>query len=157
MAEVVLHGTQYLTPSDAQAMAAFLKSSAGLPAKEATAVPSVKVTVDTRGTGARIYEGQCAQCHGKTGLGQPNAYPPLAGNQAVLQRNTNNLILKVMHGGFGPATAGNPKPFGMPPYLLTLNDAEIAAVLTYIRNAWGNSAIAISEFDINRIRSSSKP
>lgn len=157
MAEVVLHGTQYLTPGDAQAMAAFLKSSTGLPAKEATAVPSVKVTSDTRGKGARLYEGQCAQCHGKTGLGQPIAYPPLAGNQAVLQPNTNNLILKVMHGGFGPATAGNPKPFGMPPYLLALNDAEMAAVLTYIRSAWGNSATAISEFDINRIRASSKP
>jgi len=156
MAEVVLHGTQYLTPSDAHAMAVFLKSSAGIPAKVSPAVPSVKQTPDTRGKGLRLYDDQCAQCHGKTGLGQANAYPPLAGSNAVLQSNTNNLILKVMHGGFEPATAGNPKPFGMPPYLLALNDAEIAAVLTYIRSAWGNSAAGISEFDINRIRASSK-
>lgn len=157
MSEVVLHGTQYLTPNDARAMAVFLKSSAALPDKTATATPSLKVTPDSRGKGARLYEDQCAQCHGKAGLGQTNAYPPLAGNGAVLQRNTNNLILTVLHGGFAPATADNPRPFGMPPYLLALTDAEIAAVLTYIRSAWGNSAAAISEFDISRIRASSKP
>jgi len=107
--------------------------------------------------GTSLYENQCAQCHGKTGVGQSNAYPALAGNRTVLSANTSNLILKVLHGGFEPATAGNPKPFGMPPFLLTMNDAEVAAVLTYIRAAWGNSGSAVNEFDINRIRASSKP
>jgi mono/diheme cytochrome c family protein len=157
MAEVVSQGTQHLNPADARAIAAFLKSSMTPVAKASNALVPQKGTPDSGGKGARLYENQCAQCHGKTGLGHPNAYPPLAGNRAVTQGNTNNLILKVLHGGFEPATAANPKPFGMPPFLLALTDTEVAAVLTYIRSAWGNSAAAVSEFDINRIRASSKP
>ena len=44
----------------------------------------------------------------------------------------------MLHGGFGPATAGRPRPYGMPPFTLTLNDTEIAAVITYTKNAWSN-------------------
>jgi mono/diheme cytochrome c family protein len=65
---------------------------------------------------------------------------------------TDNLVQAVLHGGFAVATAGNPRPFGMPPFQLQLNDAQTAAVLTYIRNAWGNRAVPVSEFDINRQR-----
>lgn len=153
MAEVVLHGTQYLTEADADAIAVYLKSAS----PPAPLQPGVRAVPVNTSRGATLYENQCAQCHGKDGLGQNKAYPPLAGNRAVTQAHTSNLILKVLHGGFAPATAGNPKPFGMPPFLLFMSDAEIAAVLTYIRSAWGNTGTAISEFDINRIRASSSP
>ena len=70
----------------------------------------------------------------------PGAYPALAGNRAVTMPQTTNLVQAVLHGGFAPATAGNPRPFGMPPYLLVLDDADIAAVLTHLRTSWGNAA-----------------
>ena len=66
-----------------------------------------------------------------------------------------NPVRIVLGGGFAPATAGNPRPFGMPPYATTLSDLEIAAVLTMIRNAWGNGATPVNTTDIQRYRSGS--
>jgi mono/diheme cytochrome c family protein len=107
--------------------------------------------------GAKLYEAHCADCHGLKGEGRAGAYPALAGNRAVTQQPANNLINTVLHGGFAPATAGNPRPFGMPPFVLKLGDADVAAVLSYIRNAWGNRADGVSEFDINKFRRAQSP
>ena len=46
-----------------------------------------------------------------------------------------NLVHVVLQGGFPPSTAGNPRPFGMPPFATTLSDAEVADLLTFIRCA----------------------
>ena len=50
----------------------------------------------------------------------------------------------------------NPRPFGMPPYLLTLSDADIAAVLTHVRRSWGNQAPAVSELDVLNLRGTAR-
>ena len=153
MAEVVQHGTQYLTDADAQAMAQYLKA---LPQVAPKAASGVAVGADLT-AGAKLYETHCADCHGLKGQGRANAYPALAGNRAVLMDNPNNLIHSVLDGGFAATTKGNARPFGMPPFMLQLNDGEIAAVLTYVRNAWGNQASALTEFDINKLRRSHAP
>ncbi|MEO8546216.1 MAG: cytochrome c [Burkholderiaceae bacterium] len=151
MADVVFHGTQYLTQADLTAMAVYLKS---LP-QEAVA-PDAGSPVASR-LGAQIYEDQCVQCHGSNGEGVDGAYPALAGNRAVLMRSTANLVQVVLHGGFPPATQGNPRPFGMPPYKLLLDDRSVAAVLTHVRSSWGNRAGAVSDFDVNRYRATENP
>jgi mono/diheme cytochrome c family protein len=150
MAEVVRHSTQYLLPDDATAMATYLASLGQVPAP--TAAPAVPAKAGMPMIGARIYDNQCAQCHGKQGEGKPGAYPALAGNRAVQMANTNNLVMTVLHGGFAPATTPNPQPHGMPPFVLTLSDAEIASVLSFVRTSWGNAAAPVSDFDINKIR-----
>ena len=152
MAEVVFHGTQFLTQADLTAMAIYLKS---LP-QEAPASRNTASTA-TSIQGADIYDASCAQCHGKSGEGVPGAYSALAGNRAVLMDNTANLVQVVLHGGFAPATQGNPRPFGMPPYKLLLDDKAVAAVLTHVRSSWGNQAGAVREFDVRRYRASDKP
>lgn len=155
MAEVVLHGTQYLSDADAQAMAAYLKA---LPQTSAKAsAPAQQPASGLSALGAKVYEKHCAECHGAQGEGRAGAYPALAGNRAVTMAQTQNLVRTVLGGGFAPATAGNPQPYGMPPFMLQLGDGELAAVLTYIRSAWGNQASAISEFDINQQRRSQVP
>ncbi|HYE40131.1 MAG TPA: cytochrome c, partial [Ramlibacter sp.] len=106
---------------------------------------------------ARLYERHCASCHGTRGEGVKGAYPSLAGNRAVTMPTTANLVQVVLHGGFPPATRGNPRPFGMPPFATTLSDADVAAVLTYIRVGWNNRAAPVSEFDVTRQRSSARP
>jgi mono/diheme cytochrome c family protein len=63
-----------------------------------------------------------------------------------------NLVQMVLFGGFAPATAGNPQPYGMPPYVLQLNNADIAAVLTHIRRSWGNQAAPVTELEVNQLR-----
>lgn len=152
MAEVVLHSTQHLSQHDLQAMAVFLKSLPQTPEDPPAAVPKPGATVAERG--ARLYGEYCAQCHGPRGEGVPGAYPPLAGNRAVTLPVTANLVQIVIGGGFPPATAGNPRPFGMPPYATVLSDADIAAVLTHIRGAWGNQAAPVSELAVAQQRGS---
>jgi mono/diheme cytochrome c family protein len=82
----------------------------------------------------------------------PGAYPGLAGNRAVTLPVTANLVQVVLGGGFAPATAGNPRPFGMPPYATVLGDADVAAVISHIRTSWGNRGGAISEFAVSQQR-----
>ena len=152
MAEVVLHSTQYLSTEDLRAMAAFLKSLPEAPRPE----PRVAIapSADVVRRGVALYERHCAGCHGAQGEGVPNAYPPLAGNRAVMLPVTANLVQLVLAGGFAPATEGNPRPFGMPPYATVLSDAEVAAVLTHIRGAWGNQAAPVSELAVSQQRGS---
>ncbi len=147
MAEVILGSTQHWNDDDLNAMAVYLKTLPAIPATQQAAVPGT-----TSARGSKLYEQHCAQCHGDDGKGVPNAYPALRGNRAVLMPQTANLVQIVLNGGYAPATQGNPRPFGMPPFVLVLNDSDIAAVLTHLRSSWGNQAAAVSAFDVNRIR-----
>ena len=150
MAEVVQHSTQFLSPPDLAAMAVYLKA---LPSAVAgSGGPGPQGTNPGSAAGAKLYGKSCAQCHGDNGEGVAGAYPALDGNRAVLMPVVSNLVQMVLRGGFPPATQGNPRPFGMPPYQMVLSDGEIAAVLTHIRGAWGNRAAAVSELDVARYR-----
>jgi mono/diheme cytochrome c family protein len=90
--------------------------------------------------GEDLYKKNCADCHGDQGEGREPAAPPLAGNRAVTMSSAVDPIRMVLFGGYSPGTAGNPRPFGMPPYSLVLSDEEIAEVLLYVRSSWGNAA-----------------
>lgn len=145
MAEVVQQSTQYLSPQDLTAMAIYLKALPQTPPQPARAAPSTPRNAEH---GGKLYEQHCAQCHGAQGQGVAGAYPPLAGNRAVTMASTANLVHAVRSGGFAPSTAGNPRPFGMPPFVLVLSDADIAAVLTHIRTSWGNQAAGVTELEV---------
>jgi len=145
MAEVVLHSTQHLSDADLQAIGVFLQRLPEQPSP-ASAKPAASRA------GALIYEQQCAQCHGPQGQGLAGVYPALAGNRAVTMAQSVNLVQMVLHGGYPPATAGNPRPFGMPPYIVDLSDQEIADLLSHLRSSWGNAAGAVSAVDVQRSR-----
>lgn len=157
MAEVVLRSTQYLGDEDLGAMAQYLKE---LPqpddprqAPPVVTPATLPASTSNPARAAKLYEQHCAQCHGDKGQGVPNAYPRLAGNRAVTMASTENLVQMVLGGGYAPATAGNPRPFGMPPFVLVMNDSEVAAVITHIRNSWGNQAAGITPMQVQRVRS----
>ena len=78
--------------------------------------------------------------------------PALAGNRAVLLGEPTNLWQARRSGGYGPATAGRPRPAGMPPAVLELDDRDIAAVLTHLRTQWGHRAGEVTPLQVNRIR-----
>ena len=155
MAEVVAGSTQHLDTADLQAMASYL--AALRPA--APPEPAASQAVDARllDHGAAVYDRHCVQCHGEQGEGVAGAYPRLAGNRAVTMDSPANLVHVVLEGGFPPATAGNPRPFGMPPLATTLDDGDIAAVLTFIRRAWGNEAAPVSAYEVARYRGQRAP
>ena len=157
MAEVVQSSTQHLSMEDAVAMATYLRS---LPARNPVTAPApapsaVQVSEKVAARGTYLYGRHCAECHGARGEGVQGAYPPLAGNRAVTLPITANLVQVVLGGGFPPATEGNPRPFGMPPYVMLLNDADVAAVLTHVRTSWGNQAAPVTEFEVTRQRGGS--
>ncbi|MDO8277176.1 MAG: cytochrome c [Burkholderiaceae bacterium] len=155
MAEVVARSTQHLSSQDLDAMAEYLLAlpQTVAPNVATSAAPAAARPASPQALrGAKLYEQQCVHCHGDQGQGIASAYPALAGNRAVTLSNPANLVQIVLYGGFAPATAGNPRPYGMPPFVTVLSDDDIAAVLTHIRGAWGNGAGAVSEFDVNRHR-----
>lgn len=145
MAEVVWRSTQYLRADDLRAMAVFLQAlpQDTTPAPEPAALEPAALT-----QGQRIYADRCASCHGDEGQGAVGAVPPLAGNRSVTMAVSTNVVRVIAEGGFPPATAGNPRPYGMPPFGPSLSRAEIAAVASYIRNAFGNRAPPVSELDV---------
>ncbi|AWL03755.1 c-type cytochrome [Massilia oculi] len=150
MAEVVARSLQHLTPDDLGAMASYLQSLPATPAQRPDRVPPAdeRVLAD----GRRIYEAKCAQCHGDDGRGKLPAYPPLAGNRAVTLSPAVNAIRMTVNGGFPPGTKGNPRPYGMPPFGHELDDAQVAAVLSWIRTSWGNAAPPVTAVEVNRYR-----
>lgn len=171
MAEVVMHGTQYLNNQDAQAMAVYLqslvKNQAGVAMLHADAnantgqiagssssssSSSNAITNPSQTKGADMYKNKCAQCHGDQGQGREGIYPAMAGNRALLMDRPNNAVLSVLYGGFAPSTQGHARPFGMPPFMLELSNAQIAQVLSHTRSAWGNKAAPISELQVQAVR-----
>ena len=153
MAEVVYNSLQYLSDDDTRAMAVYLKSLAQgtSPEKPSTPLPSAESSL-LLSLGKTIYDRQCAICHGAAGLGMPPDYPPLAGNQSIEMASAVNAIRMVLNGGFPPGTAGNPRPYGMPPFANRLSDDEVAAVVTYIRTSWGNRGDPVSARQANELR-----
>ncbi len=154
MADVVFGSTQYLHDNDLQAMAVFLQTLS-FEAAANTAPAAARTEGQDQaasGRGASLYKDHCADCHGGQGEGARGAVVALAGNRAVSLRDPTNLIRIVTQGGFAPSTAGNPRPYGMPPFASVLNNAEMAAVLTYLRTQWGNQASPVTELQVLHLR-----
>lgn len=82
----------------------------------------------------------------------PGVYPSLAGNRTVTMASPHNTIRSVLYGGYPPATAGNPRPYGMPPFQHIIRDNEIAWVVSYIRNTWGNFGSLVSPEEVDSSR-----
>jgi mono/diheme cytochrome c family protein len=154
MAEVVYDSLQYLTPEDTHAMAVYLKSlgQGSPPGAATTSIPRPEESLLVA-LGKTVYDTQCAKCHGDRGQGRGSDYPPLAGNQSIEMSSAVNAIRMVLNGGYPPGTSGNPKPYGMPPFAHSLSDDQVAAVVSYIRTAWGNRGTAVTARDANALRS----
>jgi mono/diheme cytochrome c family protein len=148
MAEVVFRSTQHLSDEDLDAMATFLRA---LPPTTVTSASQV-VPPASVPAAARLYETHCASCHGKQGEGAAGRYPALAGNRALSLPSPNNVVKAILHGGFAPSTAGNPRPYGMPPFAQVLSDEEVALLATHLRQSWGHRAAAVSALDVLRAR-----
>jgi len=102
--------------------------------------------------GAHAYDISCAACHGRDGKGSA-LFPPLAGNAAVRQVRADTVVRMVLAGGKAVATSKAPTGPGMPSFGWRLTDEQVANILTYVRNNWGNQAPAISPETVKRIRS----
>jgi mono/diheme cytochrome c family protein len=105
--------------------------------------------------GQAIYKDNCAGCHTDAGVGAPGLFPRLAGSPVVQSDDPTTLIRTVLFGSQAAATAAAPTGPAMPSFDWRLGNAQAAAVLTYIRNAWGNTAIAVSSDQVRTVNSES--
>lgn len=148
MAEVVQASTQYLKQRDLEAMATYLKFLEG-PQPETPDKPDN----DTLHAGRALYVDDCAGCHMDNGTGLPNVFPPLRNSSAVQAAKPDLLIAVILEGARSPATGAKPSGLMMPAFNAKLDDAEVAALTTYIRNAWGNRGSDASQGDVAKLRS----
>ena len=129
-------------------MAVYLKS---LATTDAPSDPGPLRTTERRAArlriGAKVYDKHCKSCHGTNGLGVPPMYPPLADNRrspwSTRQSDPHGAVRRL------PAVdSGQSAAFGMPPFAYTLSDQEVADVVTYMRQSWGNRSSAVSPVDV---------
>ena len=157
MADVVTHSTQHLNADDLRSMARYLKQ---LPARAGRAEswsPKADTTTarlragDYSEPGATRYVEHCAACHRLDGRGAPRVFPALADNSIVFADDPSSLIQVTLAGGAMPRTPHDKMAFVMPGFD-QLRNREVAEILNFIRNGWGNHGSAISESDVARMR-----
>jgi len=91
--------------------------------------------------GQQVYANNCAACHQPTGEGRPPVFPALKGDKTAV--GPKAAVLAVVLNGRG----------AMPAWKTALTDEEVAAVVTYVRNAWGNKAPAVTTADVTAAKS----
>jgi nitrite reductase (NO-forming)/hydroxylamine reductase len=102
--------------------------------------------------GKAIYDSKCAACHQATGQGVTGAFPPLAGNPNVTG-DAKKVIATVVKGMSGSLTvAGKTYNGAMPAWKGQFSNAEMAAVITYIRTSWGNKGSAVTEKQVAAVK-----
>jgi mono/diheme cytochrome c family protein len=149
MADAVNHSTSQLTDADLHAIAVYLKD---LPPGGGEPPQPVSAEDPAMQRGQGIYDAQCAACHTMAGGGIVGLFPRLSGAPLVQQSQATSLIRVVLEGSRAVATDAAPTGPAMPSFAWRLSDADVAAVLTYIRNAWGNAAAPVSAGDVSSMR-----
>lgn len=148
MAEVVEISTSRLHEADLRAIAQYLKGlpAGGRDARRTRPDPQVMTA------GEAIFVDDCAGCHQMSGEAVPWAFAPLKGSAVVQSRNPLGVIRVILAGARVATTDARPTPFTMPAFAWKLTDGEVAAVATYVRNAWGNVAAPVAAAEVAALR-----
>jgi len=142
-------------PAGAPADSAASTATTTPPAPDSAAATAAPVATVAAVDGQAIYT-RCLTCHQATGEGLPGVFPPLAGSEWV-NGPASRPIAILIHGLQGEITVKGTKynnqmmPYGTG---AVLNDDEVAAVLTYVRSNFGNTAPAVSSADVAKVRAS---
>ncbi|HEY4077224.1 MAG TPA: cytochrome c [Rhizomicrobium sp.] len=147
MAEAVENSTSKMADADLKAIATYLKD---LPPSAGNGGGASGIEAQKK-SGVTLYDVNCAACHGRDGRGSV-IFPPLAGSAVVNQSSAETLVRVVLAGTKGAATARAPTGQAMPSFAWKLNDVQVADILTYVRNNWGNGAPTVSADTVGKIR-----
>jgi mono/diheme cytochrome c family protein len=158
MTDVIVHSSQYMTPEDASAAAAFLKTLAPAGAVAATQFAYDESTDralrrgDAEQRGAMLYLDNCAACHRPDGKAYDRVFPALAGNPVAEAANPISLASIVLGGSATPITNLTPAQFTMPAFDWRLSDQDVADVVNFVRGSWGNTASAVDVEAVSHLR-----
>lgn len=121
------------------------------PAKDKAAADVKALTKDEKMVlGKKIYSSSCFACHQSNGEGIANAFPPIAKSD-YLNKDVNRAISTVLHGLSGEITV-NGKKYNSQMPAQVLSDQEVASVLTFVYNSWGNNKTEVTEEQVRKIR-----
>jgi mono/diheme cytochrome c family protein len=150
MAEAVSHSTSQMTDDDLESIAIYLKDQGN------SVAPGSQTAADqgVLRAGGAIYKDNCAACHRDDGTGDGGLFPRLAGSALVQAPDPTTLIRVVLQGSRAVSTLRAPTAPAMPPFDWRLNDVQTAAVLTYVRNHWDNTATPVDVRTVNHMRAS---
>jgi mono/diheme cytochrome c family protein len=135
MADEVKDSSSAMSTQDLTAIATYLEGEQSTPQRHTPLAADDPDMV----AGAAIYHDVCAGCHKLDGSGLPYLIPDLAGSAAVASREPTTLLQVILHGAASVATREEPTGPQMPSYAWQLDDAQVAAVATFVRNSWGHA------------------
>jgi mono/diheme cytochrome c family protein len=153
MSETLNLSTSHMTDADLKAIAIYLKDAPDGNNNQNQGAPAAPDQTAMK-IGGTIYADQCTGCHGANGKGVANLFPALEGSAVVQQTDPTSLMHIVLRGARGVATDRAPTGAAMPEFGWLLKDDEAAAVLSYIRNSWGNAAPPVTAGDVGTARRS---
>jgi mono/diheme cytochrome c family protein len=149
MAEAVSHSTSQMSDADLAAIATYLKDNGG---SNGTPQPAAAISREVMKVGAAIYKDSCAACHRDNGQGDSGLFPRLASSALVQSDVPTTLIRVVLQGSRSVSTQTAPTAPAMPAFHWRFDDAQVAAVINYIRNSWGNAAPEVDQDAIRKAR-----
>ncbi|HMA08786.1 MAG TPA: c-type cytochrome, partial [Ramlibacter sp.] len=157
MVEVIHNSTQHFSDPDLIAIASYLKS---LPSgKNEVPMPAIPVRDDPAMLPARLvttpgglgYVQFCVDCHRLDGTGVKGIFPPLARNPTVASTDPATLLHVALTGWQTAQTAAYPRVYTMPAFS-RLSDQELADIMSFVRQSWGNTAGPINVYQVKRVR-----
>lgn len=137
MSDVIRDSTSQMTDADLKAIAVYLKDQ---PPQNKTAPAPVAANDPAMQLGKAVYADNCEACHTAAGTGIPHLFPALKDNPSVQSTDVTSLVRVILEGTQSVATAAAPTGPSMPAFGWKLSDKQAAAVITYIRNSWGNAS-----------------
>lgn len=157
MSDVVVHSMQYMSEEDLTAIARYLKTLPAVDPKDQPHQYDKQVADalwkgDDSKPGASVYIDNCAACHRTDGHGYTRVFPALAGNPVLQTADATSLINIVLNGGTLPATHTAPSTFTMPAFAWRLSDQEVADVVSFVRDSWGNKGETVKASQVKDLR-----
>jgi nitrite reductase (NO-forming) len=123
-------------------------------AKATEAAAKGTLTIEQQvAAGKALFTGTCSVCHQDTGSGIPDVFPPLA-KSSYFAADKTKAIHVALNGLSGPVTVNGHTFNSVMPPMSQLNDDEIANILTYVLNSWGNAGGRVSASEVTAIRES---
>jgi nitrite reductase (NO-forming) len=111
---------------------------------------------DQVAAGAQLFQGTCSVCHQASGAGLPGVFPPLAKSD-LIAADPKRPIGILLHGLTGKVTVNGQEYNSVMPPMSQLNDDEIANILTYVLNSWGNPGGHITADEVKKARAETAP
>lgn len=149
MAEAVEHSFQYYSRGDLLAIGTYLKS---LPPSNHLPSKPMSISAKTLQAASLSYEVNCSACHGLEGEGIEGMVTAFEGNHRITAEDPTNVIHAMLMGARAPHTETRQTAAGMPSFAWKMNDHQVAEILNYIRNSWGNQASEITQAQVQEMR-----